>query len=172
VHGTQVICLPTQEIAPQADAAVTTEPNQVCVVKTADCLPVLLCSSQGDFVGAAHAGWRGLAAGVLENTVACFKGDSRHLMAWFGPAIGPEAFEVGEEVRAAFPNSDFAFKASGPGHWKANLYELARARLKNLGVTTIYGGGECTYTDQTRFFSYRRLSQTGRMNSLIWITAG
>jgi hypothetical protein len=141
-------------------------------VLTADCLPVLFAAPGGGRVAAAHAGWRGLAAGVLEATVAALGGPSG-LLAWIGPAIGPGAYEVGEEVREAFvglgPGMEAAFRPSRPGHWWADLPALARARLATAGVEAIYGGGLCTLDDPVHFYSYRRDGVTGRMASLIWV---
>lgn len=157
----------------RADAAVARGPGAVCVVMTADCLPVLLCDRDGTRVAAAHAGWRGLAAGVLETTVEALGGAPDGLMAWLGPAIGPASFEVGEEVRAAFvepdPGAAAAFVPSPGGRWLADLYALARRRLAAVGVTAVYGGGLDTYADAGRFYSYRRERATGRMASLIWL---
>lgn len=143
----------------------------VCVVMTADCLPVLFCDRAGTVVAAAHAGWRGLLDGVLESTIAAMGVAGGELMAWLGPAIGPQAFEVGDEVRAAFvarsPEAAVAFRAGKPCKWFADLELLARQRLQAAGVTSIYGGGLCTFSDSQRFFSYRRDGQTGRLASLI-----
>ena len=156
-----------------ADARVSQRPGEVCVVLTADCLPLLLADAEGSWVAAAHAGWRGLAAGVIERTAARYPGDPRRLRAWLGPAIGPGAFEVGEEVRQVFvgpaPACEPAFRRCRPGHWRADLYELARQRLRALGVAEVHGGGYCTYTARDRFFSYRRDGVTGRMASLVWL---
>lgn len=174
VHGTQVLSLPTDQSVATADAATTVESNVVCAVLTADCLPVLFCNERGTRVAAAHAGWRGLAAGVLERTVACFEPEDR-LLAYLGPAIGPRQFEVGPEVRKAFIagdlGADVCFRPSPvrPGHYLADLYALARRRLGDVGVTNVYGGEDCTVTDSDRFFSYRRDGETGRMASLIWL---
>jgi len=172
VHGTAV-CTPGHAVA-CADACIDDRPGRVCVVMTADCLPVLLCNRRGTRVGAAHAGWRGLLAGVLEQTVAAFADPPSDLLAWLGPAIGPGAFEVGDEVRAAFVDEDSAgadcFVDHGPGHWLADIYGLARQRLLRAGVTAVSGGGLCTYSDPARFFSYRREHRTGRMASLVWLT--
>ncbi|WP_166259124.1 peptidoglycan editing factor PgeF [Marinobacter salicampi] len=160
---------------PCADACMTVTPNQACAILTADCLPVLLCDVSGTRVGAAHAGWRGLSGGVLEALVACLS-PAHELMAWLGPAIGPRHFEVGPEVRetfvASYPDAGQAFTVSGdrPGHYLADLWELARQRLRRAGVTQIYGGGICTVSDPARFFSYRRDGKTGRMATLIWLT--
>ena len=172
VHGTRV-CLPGRPLRP-ADACYEDRLGHVCAVLTADCLPVLFCNVRGTAVGAAHAGWRGLLAGVLEQTVACFDDPPDQLMAWLGPAIGPSAFEVGDEVRAAFLAEDATcsrhFQAHGAGHWLADLYGLARDRLGRTGLDAVSGGGLCTFRDPARFFSYRRDGVTGRIASLIWLT--
>lgn len=180
VHGTAVHRIEGPAITvPEADAICTTEPEQACVVMTADCLPVLFCSDDGAWVAAAHAGWRGLCDGVLEATVQSAERPAERLMAWLGPAIGPAAFEVGDEVRAAFmarAAEDAAhFAPHDPGKWRADLYALARARLRRAGLTAIYGGDYCTVTDATRFFSHRRdaakLGSSGRFVSLVWRAA-
>jgi len=172
VHGTQV-CLPDRPLA-CADACFDDRPGQVCAVLTADCLPVLFCNVAGTRVAAAHAGWRGLLAGVLEQTVAAFDDPPQHVMAWLGPAIGPQAFEVGDEVRVEFVAESAAsathFRPHGDGHWLADLYGLARDRLVAAGIEQVSGGGLCTFGDPARFFSYRRDGVTGRMASLIWLT--
>ncbi|SHH92856.1 peptidoglycan editing factor PgeF [Ferrimonas marina] len=172
VHGTEVVTLPRAESIPVADASYSDQPGQFCAVMTADCLPVLLCSQAGDEVAAAHAGWRGLQAGVLERSVERFRAAPPSLMAWLGPAIGPTAFEVGPEVREAFlaedAKADSAFQPHGD-RFLADLYQLARQRLQRLGVTAIYGGDLCTWSDPSRFYSYRRQSRTGRQASLIGI---
>lgn len=175
VHGTTVVEAATWATPPKADACIARSPGQVCVVMTADCLPVLFCNRDGDRVAAAHAGWRGLAGGVLESTVSSLGLPGSALMAWLGPAIGPQEFEVGDEVRIAFTARDAAaaeaFRPSHrPGRWLADLYLLARQDLARLGVTAVYGGGWCTVRDEARFFSYRRDGQCGRMASLIWLT--
>ncbi|NHI00982.1 purine nucleoside phosphorylase YfiH [Oceanimonas sp. MB9] len=172
VHGVRVLSLPADNGNLTADAAVSRVPGQVCTVMTADCLPVLFCDQQGTVVGAAHAGWRGLAAGVLEATLQEMGVDSESVLAWLGPAIGPTAFEVGEEVREAFvTHSELAADAFVPqgDKWLADIYHLARLRLAAAGVHHIYGGELCTVSDTQRFFSYRRDGQTGRMASLIWL---
>ena len=173
VHGTVVVDAGHAACWPQADACITSHPGAVCVVMTADCLPVLLCDEQGSVVGAAHAGWRGLCDGVVEQTVRAMNVPPPSLMVWLGPAIGPQAFEVGEEVRAAFvaqqAQAATAFVAGVSGKWLADIYQLARLRLLALGVTRIYGGDLCTHTDHKRFFSYRRDGVTGRMGTLIWM---
>ena len=174
VHGTEVIDAAEAGCgAVEADACISREKGAVCVVMTADCLPVLLCDKQGSVVGAAHAGWKGLAAGVIEATVQAMDVAPQSLMAWLGPAIGREAFEVGGEVRATFvaahPQAASAFTAGQPGKWIADIYALARIRLDALGITQIYGGDFCTYRERDRFFSYRRDGVTGRMGTFIWL---
>lgn len=173
-HSTLVVPADPQQL-PEADASWTDQPGIACAVLTADCLPVLFCDREGTRVAAAHAGWRGLADGILEQTVQALAVDPADLLVWFGPAIGPQAFEVGEEVMQVFLGhdeyADQAFEpAAEPGHFHADLYQLARLRLKKLGVQHLYGGGLCTHTDAKRFYSYRRDGeQTGRMASLIWL---
>jgi len=173
VHDTAVQILPATSENRVADAACTRVPGQVCVVMTADCLPILLCDRHGTVVAAVHAGWRGLCAGVLESAVAAMAAPGEALMAWLGPAIGQRAFEVGPEVRQAFvlqeASAAQAFVPGSGDRWLADLYMLARQRLQRLGVNAIYGGQRCTYTEADQFFSYRRDGQTGRMASLIWI---
>lgn len=187
VHGTQVIraemvspfeTAPSassgQMVAPLADASFTSEPNVACVVLTADCLPLLLCNQQGTQVAAVHAGWRGLLAGVIETTLSHLAGTKDDWLAWLGPAIGPTAFEVGDEVREAFTtqngNANAAFQPIGKGRWLANIYLLAQQRLEQQGITQIYGGEFCTYSEVQSFFSYRRDNGiTGRMATLIYI---
>lgn len=183
VHGVAVadLDLPQAGDPPTADAAVATQAGRICAVLTADCLPVLFAAADGSAVAAAHAGWRGLAAGVLERTTEALRTrvpSGTPLQAWLGPAIGPEHFEVGAEVRAAFLAADAgAAAAFVPGvadRWQCDLYQLARRRLDALGVTVTGGGDQCTYTDEARFFSHRRdvqhrgLDDTGRMAALIW----
>lgn len=172
VHGIEFAELPA-ELPVQADGCVTSQPRVPCLVMAADCLPVLFCNRAGTRVAAAHAGWRGLCRGLLEQAVAQFD-DPADLMAWLGPAIGPEQFEVGAEVREAFLGRDpEAHKAFVPGaadgHFLADLYSLARQRLRSAGVAEVYGGQWCTCSDPRRFFSYRRDGVTGRMASLIFI---
>lgn len=177
VHGITVVDAALASCVPDADAAFARRSGTVCVTMTADCLPVLLCDRQGSVVAAAHAGWRGLCDGVIEATVEAMHAAPDSLMAWLGPAIGPQAFEIGEEVRQAFiaAHSDAisAFTPSTQGKWLGNLYLLARQRLNRLGVTAVYGGGTapdfCTFSDQARFFSFRRDGATGRMASMIWL---
>ena len=175
VHGVTVINAAEGSGVPTADAAFTRQPGVVCAVMTADCLPVLLCDTAGTVVAAAHAGWRGLHAGVIESTLAAMEVPHADVMAWLGPAIGPTAFEVGDEVRVAFmaahADDERAFQPYAPGKWLADLYALARARLQRAGVLRVTGGEHCTYRDEGRFFSYRREGVTGRMASVIWLTA-
>ena len=156
-----------------ADAAVAFGPGPVCAVLVADCLPVFLASRDGDRVGVAHAGWRGLAAGVIEATIVALGCDPARLVAWLGPAIGPQAFEVGEEVRSAFTAQDPAaavhFHPGRADRWLADLPALARRRLMNCGVASVHGGGACTASDPARFYSYRRDGVTGRMAALAWL---
>jgi polyphenol oxidase len=178
VHGRAVVraeC-PVTPI-PDADAAIATTPGAVCAVMTADCLPLLLCDDRGTRVSAVHAGWRGLVGGVLESAVAAMGIAPEQVLVWMGPAIGPDAFEVGSEVRAAFIAEDAeaaaAFQPS-PGaaqgeRWLADLSQLARLRLARLGVERVHGGGDCTFSQPGRFFSYRRDGTTGRLASLIWL---
>lgn len=174
VHGTRVLHLDGSKIKnKQADAVYTNQKGQVCAIMTADCLPVLFCNMAGSEVAAAHAGWRGLCNGVLENTVSQFVSPTNEIMAWLGPAIGAEKFEVGGEVKDAFVNqsSDLA-SAFTPhnGKYLADIYLLARKKLSTMGINAIYGGDFCTVTDENRFFSYRREGKTGRMASLIWVS--
>jgi len=175
VHGDRVLRMTVEvpEGEPQADAAFTSEPDVVLAVQTADCLPILVCADDGSEIAAIHAGWRGLAGGVIEACIRRLATPSSRLLAWLGPAIGPASYEVGEEVRAAFIESDAeaesAFAATRPGHWHCDLYALARRRLAALGVTRIFGGGFDTFAD-SRFYSYRRGgASSGRMASLIWL---
>ena len=180
VHGTRVVEALCDDAQPQADALWTESPGIACAVMTADCLPVLFCTAEGDRVAAAHAGWRGLLHGVLEASVATLAVNPAEIMAWLGPAIGPRAFEVGPEVREAFlaavPDGDSAPVAAcfapSPGHdgyYLADLYSLARLRLRQMGIKRLFGGGFCTFSQPDRFYSYRRDGRTGRMASLILI---
>jgi hypothetical protein len=174
VHGVTVADAGHAGCLPQADASISAHPGAVCAVMTADCLPLLLCDDKGSVVGAAHAGWRGLCDGVIEQTVHAMQVPASSLMAWLGPAIGPAAFEVGAEVRAAFvakqPQAATAFVAGVDGKWMADIYQLARLRLNALGITRIYGGDLCTYNDPERFYSYRRDGASGRMGTFIWLS--
>ena len=172
VHGADVADI-DRFGAERADAAVASERGRVAVVLTADCLPVFLTDRAGTRVAVAHAGWRGMAAGVLENAVRALDRDAREVIAWMGPAIGPDAFEVGPEVRQAFMAADAraaeAFKPGKPGKFMADLYHLARQRLAAAGVTSVGGGSFCTFHEPARFFSYRRVQKSGRMGAFIWI---
>ncbi|EKD74083.1 MAG: hypothetical protein ACD_45C00083G0005 [uncultured bacterium] len=173
-HSTIVVPATADNLGKEADATFASEPNCVCVVLTADCLPILLCNRAGTHVAAIHAGWRGLANGIIENTLKTLDLPSGELLAWLGPAIGPNAFEIGHEVRDLFlkshPDTEQAFLPSPNGRWLGDLYALASLRLHTLGITNIYGKPYCTYSDKEQFFSYRRDgSKTGRMASLIWI---
>jgi YfiH family protein len=176
VHGRRVVdaaeCSASATAVP-ADASFSREIGVCCAVLTADCLPVLFCDDAGSVVAAAHAGWRGLLAGILEETIAAMAVPATTLLAYLGPAIGPRAFEVGGEVRAAFVAADVAMAAAfsplPAGKWLADIYLLARLRLLGQGVTRIYGGSYCTVGEADRFFSFRRDGQTGRMASMIWL---
>ncbi len=174
VHGNAAADLDkvAPDAAPTADAAVTGEPGRVAVVLTADCMPLFFCNARGERVGVAHAGWRGMAAGVIENTVLAIGGPPAEVLAWMGPAIGPDAFEVGPEVRAAFVEVDeraaAAFAPHAEGKFMADLYALARMRLDRAGVRAVFGGGFCTHRERERFFSYRRVQASGRMGAFIW----
>lgn len=169
VHGTRVADADARPPLPDADAAVARLPGTVCAVLTADCMPVFLTDESANVVGVAHAGWRGLSAGVIEATLGAMRVPAATIMAWLGPAIGPQAYEVGEDVRAAFKGHESAFRPTRPGHWLLDLYAVARARLAKAGVMRVYGGGYCTYADSARFFSYRRDRAAERMAALIWL---
>lgn len=174
VHGTRVVECDQVRQNVEADASVTRKPGWVCAVMTADCLPVLFTDKEGTCVAAAHAGWRGLADGMLEETVAAMGVKPASILAWLGPAIGPDHFEVGEEVKQIFETHSSeareAFKpAASEGKWMANMAMLARQRLHAVGVERIYGGDQCTFANEERFFSYRRDGRTGRMASMIWL---
>lgn len=181
VHGSNVVCADEYSIAlPEADASVAFKAKSVCLIQTADCLPVLICDQQGTQVAAIHAGWRGLAAGVIANTCHKLTAAPQQCLAWLGPAIGPEAFEVGEDVVQGFlsqgwpqelVNAAFKPKSNAPGKWLGDLYQLARFTLQQHGflADNIYGGEWCTYSDPARFYSYRRSKDDGRMKTLIWL---
>jgi polyphenol oxidase len=181
IHGVEVVDLDavryqgTSGLPPPADAAFTRRTGQVCAILTADCLPILLAADSGDLVAAAHAGWRGLAGGVIEAAVGALGVEPARLMAWLGPAIGPQHFEVGPEVREALLQGDSgaqdAFAPNARGRFMADLAALARRRLVSLGVDRIYGGGHCTFADGDRYFSHRRDGITGRQATLIWLEA-
>lgn len=172
VHSARVVEAGRGDV--EADACFSRTPGQVCAVLTADCLPVLFCDRAGSVVAAAHAGWRGLAGGVLEAAVAAMAVPPGEILAWMGAAIGPAAFEVGDDVRDAFlaqhPDTVTAFVPQGaPGKWLADIYALARIRLAHAGVTAVRGGGRCTVAESDTFFSYRRDGVTGRMAALVWL---
>jgi YfiH family protein len=173
VHGVNVVDAAHVEAAATADAAFTRAPSVVCAIQVADCLPVLFCDRDGTTVAAAHAGWRGLSAGILERTVAAFGRPPEMLLAWLGPAIGPTAFEVGPDVFETYTETDpeaaAAFRPLREGKWLADLYALARRRLALSGLKSVYGGGLCTVSDPARFFSYRRDRMTGRQAAFIWL---
>lgn len=179
VHGTRVVRFDAPapatalDIEPEADAAVTSTPGTVLAILTADCLPVVLTARDGSEVAAAHAGWRGLAAGVLEATLETMRTSREDVIAWLGPAAGPASYEVGREVFEAFvaraAAASAAFTATRPGHWRVDLYALARQRLARAGVTDVHGGGHDTIAEPQRFFSHRRDQRTGRMATLAWI---
>ncbi len=175
VHSDSVVDANSSPQTPwRADACVARSAGIVCAVLTADCLPVLFCSRDGDRVAAAHAGWRGLAAGILDNTIGSLGLPGHELIAWLGPAISQSAFEVGDEVRIAFIARDSgnasAFESNARGRWQCDLYQLARRNLRLQGIREIYGGDHCTFADEDRFFSYRRDGQCGRMATLIWLS--
>ncbi|MBL8498703.1 peptidoglycan editing factor PgeF [Nitrosomonas sp. JL21] len=177
VHGTHPVAVDAPHATiPEGDAAFSGRSGSVCVIMVADCLPVFLCDTSGTAVGVAHAGWRGLAGGVIERLIAAMEKKPDELMAWLGPAIGPKYFEVGVDVHNAFVGQDaqaeqafIAIGNSGQQKWLADIFLLARQRLVKQGVTRIYGGDVCTFSDSERFFSYRRDGETGRMAALIWL---
>lgn len=173
VHGTHVVIEPPPGETPEADASISRSPGVVCAVLTADCLPVIFAATDGTEVAAAHAGWRGLAAGVLEATVRAMSVDPVNLVVWLGPAISQPAFEVGPEVRQEFlehdPAADECFAANAQGRWQADLYGLARLRLASLGIGQVSGGEHCTAREPERFFSYRRDGACGRMASFVFL---
>ncbi len=172
-HSTRIVdaahCTPDQN---EADGSYTTQSQVICSVLSADCLPVLICDRAGTTVAAVHAGWRGLASGIIEQAIATLPVDPDNLLVWLGPSIGPDAYEVGNEVRKIFITHDPAAKAAfiaKQGKWRMDIYQLARQRLMTLGVTAIYGGNHCTYREGEHFYSYRRDGISGRMASIIWM---
>ena len=173
VHGSGAVDAASTPAGTAADASYAREKDVVCAVMAADCMPVLLADERGAVVGIAHAGWRGLCAGVIEATVAAMRVPPGRIVAWLGPAIGPGAYEVGEELRSAFVDCDAraasAFRPARPGHWYLDLYAVARQRLAALGVARVSGGGFCTASDSARFFSYRRDKASERMAAAIWL---
>jgi polyphenol oxidase len=170
IHSNRVVKASVLSTPPQADASFTDQPDVVCAIMTADCLPLLACSADGTEIAAIHAGWRGLLDGIIDNSINALH--DRDVLVWLGPAIGTERFEVGGEVRSAFVSKSNeyapAFKQHGQDKWLADIYQLARINLAMLDIDKVYGGGMCTVTDQERFFSYRRDKDTGRMATLIW----
>ncbi len=173
LHGNTVVGIDTVGDPQTADASVSGKAGRVCAVLTADCLPLLLCEQHGHAVAAVHCGWRGLAAGIIENTVRELGFKPGQLMAWMGPAIGPDRYEVGMDVFEAFTtdsaDAGTAFTPGRPGHWQLDLYALVRLLLATVGITDVYGGGYCTFSDAERFYSYRRDGVTGRQASMIWL---
>jgi YfiH family protein len=171
VHGNRVVShLSGHGVEPEGDAVVTFSAGQVCAVLTADCLPVLFCNDLGNRIAVAHAGWRGLARDVLKATVMAMEEKSERIMVWLGPAIGPMAYEVGEDVRQDFGDEAAGCFSRHGDRWLFDLYAIARLKLDQLGIKRIFGGGFCTFSDHERFFSYRRDRVTGRMASLIWMS--
>lgn len=173
VHAAHVVVADGLAVMPEADASIARKAGTVCAVMIADCLPVLLCDRAGGVIGIAHAGWRGLSSGVIENTLRKMDVAPGELLAYLGPAIGPDAFEVGSDVRNAFvagdPAAAAAFRPHHESKWLADLFQLARRRLARCGVRRVFGGRLCTYRDPGRFYSYRRDKVTGRMAALIWL---
>ena len=174
VHGNSAVDAASAAAGSAADASYTREKNTVCAVMAADCMPVLLADERGMVVGIAHAGWRGLCAGVIEAAIAAMAVPAPGILAWLGPAIGAGAYEIGEEVRAAFVDREAraaaAFRPTRPGHWSLDLYAVARQRLATLGVARVFGGGWCTASDPARFYSYRRDGTSERMAAAIWLS--
>ena len=172
VHGIEA--LDARSSASAADASCTKEKNAVCAVMIADCMPVLIADEKAEGVAIAHAGWRGLAAGVIESAIDALGIPGERLLAWLGPAIGPRVYEVGDEVRAAFLARDgragTAFRATRPGHWLLDLYAVGRQRLQAKGVGRVFGGGFCTYSQQDKFFSFRKNQASERMAAAIWLS--
>jgi YfiH family protein len=173
VHGVTVVDASVAKAGTEADSSFSKKKNIVCAVMAADCMPVLFAEQGGAAVGAAHAGWRGLCAGVIEATVAAMRVPPARLLAWLGPAIGPDAYEIGAEVRSAFlardARAESAFAPTRPGHWNLDLYAVARQRLAGLGVVQVSGGNYCTASDPELFYSYRKAKSTERMAALIWL---
>ncbi len=172
-HSDKVIHSNDWHSSIEADACFTDQANHVCVIMTADCLPLLVCNQQGTEVAAIHAGWRGLANGIIANTLSKFSDKPTELLVWLGPAIGPKAFEVGQDVFDIFtqrdPQSALAFESTEADHYLADIYLLAKQQLSEFAITQVYGGDRCTFNEPDRFFSYRRDGETGRMASMIWL---
>lgn len=173
IHGNKAISADHSTNSVKADAIFSKKEQTVCAVQTADCLPLLVCSFNSYCVAAIHAGWKGLSNNIIENTIEALALPAKDILVWLGPAIGPQAFIVGKQVFRSFidkdPATETAFQFIGNNQWQANLYKLAQLRLHKLGITSIFGGQYCTFSDNTRFFSFRRNQITGRMLSLIWI---
>jgi YfiH family protein len=173
IHGDRAVEFEEAGNGIEADAIIARKPGEICLVQTADCLPVLICDRQGECVAAVHGGWRGLCQNIIAKTIEALNVPPGNLLAWLGPAISGAAYEVDDTVRRHFADKSTtyaqAFKASGPGHWQLDLYTIARLQLRALGVTAIYGGDFCTYRQSDLFYSYRRDGETGRMASLIWL---
>ena len=172
-HSAKVIAEPSNDIAIYADASITRKVEKICVVLTADCLPILITSKSGDIVSAIHAGWRGLADGIVENTINTMHSSPEELLVWLGPAISQLAFEVGNDVREIFLgldiNNNVFFKSNERSRWQADLYGIVKLKLNLLGVREIYGGDECTFSDERRLYSYRKNNKCGRMASIIYM---
>jgi len=172
-HSAKVVIEPSNEIVLCADASITRTVEKVCVVLTADCLPILITSKSGDIISAIHAGWRGLAGGIVENTINTMKSSPNELLVWLGPAISQLAFEVGNDVRGIFLdldiNNESCFKGNKRGRWQADLYAIVKLKLNRLGVRDIFGGDECTFSDEKRLYSYRKDNECGRMASIIYM---
>ncbi len=173
VHGVRVVAAATTAAGIEADGAWTDRPGVICAVLTADCLPIFLCDRKGTKVALLHAGWRGLAGGIIESGLRAMSTPPEEVLVWLGPAIGPDSYEVGDDVRRAFldddPSAAEAFRPAAAGRWLADMYTLARRQLRQRGVCAVYGGDRCTLRERDRFYSYRRDGATGRMASLIWL---
>lgn len=171
-HGNEVVLLPNPITSLNADGSYTRTENVVCSVVTADCLPLLLCSKDGREIAAVHAGWRGLAAGIIESALSHFQAQSSSILAWLGPAIGADHFEIGEDLYALFtaqnPSNSQHFRQTDPTHWLCDIYGIATSHLQQMGVHLVYGGNHCTWSEKNRFFSYRREKTSNRMANLIW----
>ncbi len=173
VHGVRVVDPATIPVGTEADGAWTNRPGIVCAVLTADCLPIFVCDRKGTRVSLLHAGWRGLAGGIIESGLRALNAPPEELLVWLGPAIGPDSYEVGDDVRRAFldddPDAVEGFRSAGAGRWHADMYALARRQLRQQGVCAVYGGDRCTLREREAFYSFRRDGVTGRMASLIWL---
>lgn len=170
IHSKNIIMANKFNGLPELDACIATQPGKVCVIMTADCLPILLCDKQGNEIAAVHAGWRGLVAGIISETISAIQTSPDQLLAWIGPAICQKHYEVGKEVYEQFSKQNDCFQKEAHGKWLMDMVAIATQQLKQLGIQDIYGGDLCTYCDPTRFYSYRRDGKTGRMATLIWRT--